>query len=51
MASDPFSCLRLCVVRGRPYGEPAWTDRTARRLGLENTFRSRGRPRKKVNDV
>ncbi len=41
-----LAALHLCVARGRPFGGPEWTDRTARKLGLENTFRSRGRPRK-----
>ena len=38
--------LRLSVRRGRPYGEDKWTKKTARRLGLESTLRSIGRPRK-----
>jgi len=41
-----LDALRLCVARGRPYGGAEWAERTARRLGLENPFRSRGRPRK-----
>jgi putative transposase len=38
--------LRLSAERGRPYGDESWTWGTARRLGLESTLRSRGRPRK-----
>jgi putative transposase len=38
--------LRLSVARGQPYGEESWAKETARRLGLESTLRSRGRPRK-----
>jgi putative transposase len=38
--------LRLSVERGRPYGDESWTTEKARRLGLESTVRSRGRPRK-----
>ncbi len=38
--------LRQCVIRGLPFGGPAWTARTVGRLGLENTLRPRGRPRK-----
>jgi putative transposase len=38
--------LRQCLLRGRPYGHERWTRRTAKRLGLENTLRPRGRPRK-----
>ena len=38
--------LRKCVQRGRPYGDEAWTAKTALKLGLETTLRPRGRPRK-----
>ena len=38
--------MRLSTQRGQPYGDEAWTKETARRLGLESTLRSRGRPRK-----
>ena len=38
--------IRQSVKRGRPYGEPGWQARTAAALGLEHTFRDRGRPRK-----
>ncbi len=38
--------LRLSVERGRPYGDVSWTQETARRLGLESTLRSRGRPKR-----
>ena len=41
-----LEALRTSVVRGRPFGAPAWQTRMARRLGLESTFRPRGRPRK-----
>ncbi len=38
--------LRLSVQRGRPYGTDVWQRWMATHLGLESTFRSRGRPRK-----
>jgi putative transposase len=41
-----LEALRTAIQRGRPFGTPAWQKRTAKRLGLESTFRSRGRPRK-----
>ncbi len=41
-----LQALRTSVTRGRPFGLDAWAQTTARRLGLEHTFRSRGRPRK-----
>jgi putative transposase len=37
--------LRLSTERGQPFGDAAWMKRTAQRLGLESTLRSRGRPR------
>jgi putative transposase len=39
--------LRRSVVRGTPFGEPAWVEQTARQLGLQTTLRPRGRPRKR----
>jgi putative transposase len=37
-----------CAERGRPYGNVAWVEQTAERLGLGFTLRPRGRPRKSV---
>ena len=45
-ADAELAPLRRSVERGTPYGAPAWTQRTAARLGLESTMRPRGRPRK-----
>lgn len=33
------------MARNRPYGEEAWQDRQARRLGLMHTLRGEGRPK------
>jgi putative transposase len=41
-----LEALRRSVQRGQPYGEESWARRVAKRLGLESTFRRRGRPRK-----
>ena len=38
--------IRRCVVRGQPYGDALWQRKTAERMGLEYTFRPRGRPQK-----
>ena len=38
--------IRQSVLRGQPYGSDAWQQKTAKRMGLEFTFRPRGRPRK-----
>jgi hypothetical protein len=43
--------LRLSLNRGRPFGDAEWQARTAARLGLEKTFRPRGRPRKQADTV
>ena len=43
--SKELDAIRLCVKRGRPYGEQRWQERTAGRLGLESTLRPRGRQR------
>lgn len=39
-----LEALRVSIQRGRPFGSPRWQKRTAKRLGLEFTFRPRGRP-------
>lgn len=41
-----MEAVRRSVVRGSPFGTEAWTARVARRLGLANTLRPRGRPKK-----
>ena len=41
-----LAALRRSVVRGTPFGEELWQERTAKRLGLESTLRARGRPRR-----
>jgi putative transposase len=41
-----LAVIRRCVARGRPYGGDSWRTKVARQLGLEHTFRPRGRPRK-----
>jgi putative transposase len=37
--------IHRSVARGQPYGGDEWKERVTRRLGLEHTFRPRGRPR------
>ncbi len=37
--------VRVSIERGRPYGEDDWVSQTAKRLRLEHTIRSEGRPR------
>jgi putative transposase len=40
-----LTALRRSVVRGAPYGETLWQQRTANALGLQSALRDRGRPR------
>jgi putative transposase len=43
--------VRVCVQRGRPYGEESWAIAVARRLQLESSFRPRGRPKKQEKEI
>jgi putative transposase len=45
-----LDALRRSVERGQPFGGERWVKRTVQRLGLEHTFRPRGRPRKRDAD-
>jgi putative transposase len=42
-----LEALRRSVRRGQPYGGEEWSQRVAHLMGLESTFRARGRPAKK----
>ncbi len=44
-----LEAVRRSVHRGRPYGEPTWSEEIAGQLGLESTFRPIGRPRSQKN--
>jgi putative transposase len=37
------------IRRGQPFGSRHWQEDVTRRLGLESTFRPRGRPKKPIN--
>jgi putative transposase len=41
--------LRRSVQRGQPFGADLWARKTAARMNLESTLRSRGRPRRPAN--
>ena len=45
-----LEALRRSVVRGCPFGEASWVERTAQRLGLETTLRLPGRPKKESKE-
>jgi putative transposase len=38
--------VQVCIERGRPYGDGKWVRKTVKELGLEQTVRPEGRPRK-----
>lgn len=42
-----LAAARRSVLRGCPFGEESWQQKTAKALGLEATLRPRGRPAKK----
>ena len=46
LTEDELAGIRNSIRRGRPWGDPEWTESTSQRLGLESTLRPRGRPRK-----
>ena len=46
LSAGDLERLRHAVERGRPFGDEAWTQETAVRLGLESCLRPRGRPKK-----
>lgn len=50
LTKKELEALRTCVVRGRPFGGESWQETIAKQLGLESTFRPRGRPRKTGNE-
>jgi putative transposase len=46
-----LDAVRRSVVRGQPFGSAQWQQETAQRLGLEYTFRRRGRPKRATADT
>lgn len=45
LPGEELDRLRESANRGRPFGDEAWTARTAEALGLTHTLRGPGRPR------
>jgi putative transposase len=43
---EELEALRRSVIRGQPMGDIEWTKQITTALGLESTYRDRGRPRK-----
>jgi putative transposase len=50
MTAKELDAVRTSIVRSRPFGGPAWQQKTARRLGLMHTIRSEGRPKKQPSE-
>lgn len=48
LTRDELEAIRLCGRRGRPYGDEAWTIRTALDLGLESSIRKPHESRRSV---
>jgi putative transposase len=46
-----LEAVRRSVLRGQPFGGDQWQQETAQRLGLEYTFRRRGRPKRVTADA
>ena len=46
LTSKELDRVRVSIERGRPYGEEQWVRETVKDLGLEQTLRPEGRPRK-----
>ena len=42
--AEDDAAVKQHIERNRPYGQPPWTQRMARMLGLEQSLRPRGRP-------
>lgn len=42
--------IQQCILRNRPFGAVPWQQEMALKLGLEYTFRQRGRPKKKEEE-
>jgi putative transposase len=51
MPSKQSERVRQSIARDRPLGGDAWVKRVARRSGLEQTLRERGRPRKPIHQL
>ncbi len=50
LADRELTALRRSAQRGRPFGDSAWIETTAQRLGLAPTINPRGRPQVRFND-
>src|SRR5262249_10883266 len=44
-----LEAIRVAIEKSQPFGSQTWRQRTAKKLGLEYTFRRRGRPRKRAD--
>ena len=45
LSDHEIARIRRSAQRGAPFGDPKWVEACTKRLGLESTLRSRGRPR------
>jgi REP-associated tyrosine transposase len=45
LTESELAAVRRSMLRGNPFGDGDWCDKTVQHLGLETTLRPRGRPR------
>lgn len=50
LTDKELEAVRRCAHRGQPLGNESWVESIARRLHLESTLRSQGRPKKEKDD-
>ena len=46
LTKEEHEAIQHCIKRGRPFGDTAWQEETAKRTGITSTLRPRGRPKK-----
>jgi hypothetical protein len=51
MSAKEQERVETSIRRSRPFGDEAWQERTAKRLGLTASLRSEGRPKEAKRDA
>lgn len=46
LTEKELECIRISILKSRPYGGDNWMNKITKRFGLEITLRQRGRPQK-----
>jgi hypothetical protein len=45
-----IEALRESAAKGKPFGDPAWCEQTAKRLNLQSSCRKTGRPKMQAKE-